>query len=332
MNRQTISVALCTYNGARYLTEQLASIAAQTRLPDDVVICDDGSRDASVSIARAFAERSPFEVQVHVNPQNVGFVANFAGAISRCSGDLTALSDQDDVWRYDKLERLEQALDQAPGAAAAFSNATLIDGDSRPLPGSLWEAVGFDAGRQASFAAEPLRELLRRNVVTGGALLLRSSYLPLLLPFPGSAPHDAWIALVLSIQSRLIALEAPLMSYRLHDSNQIGASGPGTLRSRLSVDGQRRNLSDLGRLIATAEHLRERMRRHAPGFRSSADDQMLDEFVRHATARCSYPRNRLARLPPILAEWRAGRYRSFAFRGAQTIIRDLLVAAAAPSQ
>ena len=327
MSRPTISVALCTYDGARYLEEQLASIASQTRLPDEVVICDDGSHDASVSIAQAFADRVPFAVQVHVNPQNVGFVANFQNVVARCSGDLIALSDQDDVWHSDKLDRMEQALHDAPDAAAAFSNATLIDGASQPLPGSLWEAVGFDARRQASFADGPLRELLRRNVVTGGTLLLRARHLPLLLPFPDSAPHDFWIALVLSVESRLIALADPCMSYRLHDANQIGASGPGTLRTRLSADSQRQNLADLGRLITTAEHLRERMRQNLPTFDGNADDQMLRAFIRHATTRRSYPRTRLARLPAVLREWNGGRYSTFAFRGAQTAIRDLLVAA-----
>jgi glycosyltransferase involved in cell wall biosynthesis len=105
--RTRISVALCTYNGERFLHQQLDSIAMQTRLPDELVVCDDRSTDRTLAIVREFAASAPYPVRVFENQANLGFAANFEGAIRRCDGDLIALSDQDDVWYPTRLERSE---------------------------------------------------------------------------------------------------------------------------------------------------------------------------------------------------------------------------------
>src|SRR5947209_20067608 len=116
----TISVALCTYNGAQYLLNQLTSIEAQTRRPDEVVICDDSSCDGTVELIRSWADAAPFPVRVHVNPRNVGAIKNFERAVSLSCGDLIALADQDDLWYPNKLGVLEQQLGDNPAAGLAF--------------------------------------------------------------------------------------------------------------------------------------------------------------------------------------------------------------------
>src|ERR1019366_197610 len=96
--KNRISVALCTYNGERFLSQQLASIGKQTRLPDELVVCDDSSTDRTVAIVREFAASVSFPVRVFENQRNLGSAANFERAIRLCDGDLIALSDQDDIW------------------------------------------------------------------------------------------------------------------------------------------------------------------------------------------------------------------------------------------
>src|SRR5882762_9087557 len=98
-----ISIAMCTYNGARYLREQLDSIAAQTRPPSELIVCDDNSLDETREIVAGFAASAPFPVRLGVNEQNLGSIRNFERAIKLCEGDLIALSDQDDVWLPEKL-------------------------------------------------------------------------------------------------------------------------------------------------------------------------------------------------------------------------------------
>src|SRR5258708_37621369 len=106
MKEQLLSVAMCTYNGARFLPEQLESIAAQTKLPDELVVCDDRSTDGSVEIIRSFAQRAPFEIRLDINANNLGSTKNFEKAIGLCQGEIIALADQDDVWCPQKLSRI----------------------------------------------------------------------------------------------------------------------------------------------------------------------------------------------------------------------------------
>src|SRR5215468_7332763 len=120
-----ISVAICTYNGARFVREQLASIAAQTRPPDELIVCDDGSKDATVEIINSFARASGFPVQLKINEARLGSTRNFDQALGLCNGEGIAFSDQDDVWLPQKLEMLEKHLMR--GAALAFTDGEVVD-------------------------------------------------------------------------------------------------------------------------------------------------------------------------------------------------------------
>ena len=99
----TISVAMATYNGGRYLREQLDSIRRQSLLPTELVVCDDGSSDDTVEILRAFAANAPFKVVIDAHGQKLGFTPNFLRAIAQCTGEIVALCDQDDQWDERKL-------------------------------------------------------------------------------------------------------------------------------------------------------------------------------------------------------------------------------------
>ncbi len=101
-----VSIAMCTYNGQRFLAQQLQSFLDQTVQPDELVVCDDVSSDDSVAVVEAFAARAPFAVRVFRNPQNLGYIRNFEQAIAQCTGDLVFLCDQDDVWDPHKIEKL----------------------------------------------------------------------------------------------------------------------------------------------------------------------------------------------------------------------------------
>jgi glycosyltransferase involved in cell wall biosynthesis len=138
-----ISVALCTYNGERFLPQQLASIQQQTRLPDEVVVCDDRSTDRTVEMVRAFAASVSFPVRVIVNERNLGSAANFAQAIELCAGNLVALSDQDDIWYPIRLERSEQELTEHPEAGLVFSDGDIIDDRDQLVGTRLWTYFGF---------------------------------------------------------------------------------------------------------------------------------------------------------------------------------------------
>ncbi len=139
----TISVAMCTFNGARFLRAQLESIARQRRPPDELVICDDGSSDGSVEILREFAAGASFSIRIFCNEKNLGSTQNFEKAIQLCKGDLIALCDQDDIWLPEKLSRLLQIFEQDSSLGGVFSDADLINENSQEIGKRLWQVHKF---------------------------------------------------------------------------------------------------------------------------------------------------------------------------------------------
>jgi glycosyltransferase involved in cell wall biosynthesis len=226
MSQSTVSVAMCCYNMAAYVEEQLDSIARQTRLPDELIICDDGSQDHSVDILRAFAARAPFPVTVVQNEQRLGCNRNFEKAISLCRGDIIFLSDHDDVWRPHKIKLILDLM-QDPSVGAAFGNAAVVGADLMPLGFTLWDTCNFNVERRNRFAAgEQFSELIANNVMQGAAAAFRSSFRSSIMPLPPEWQHDYWIALIVSALSQIGFTEETVLDYRQHNANLLGAGTP----------------------------------------------------------------------------------------------------------
>lgn len=202
-----ISIAMTTYNGARYLQAQLDSLIAQTRRPDELVVCDDGSTDATIEIVRRFAAAAPFPVHTRINPQRLGYAKNFERAISTCSGELIFLCDQDDVWLPDKLERIACEAAGRPDALLIMNDAEMVRGDgTRTGLTQLGQTLALGFGD--------------RNFTTGCCMAIRRRDLSLLLPVPDmDFVHDTWLnQLILQLDARYVVREV-LQLYRRHDSN-----------------------------------------------------------------------------------------------------------------
>ena len=107
-----ISIAIATYNGEKHLKEQLGSFVKQTRLPDELIVSDDLSSDNTFEIIKKFAEEAPFKVIYSQNKKTLGYAGNFSKALTKTSGDLILLSDQDDVWFNNKIETIEKVANE----------------------------------------------------------------------------------------------------------------------------------------------------------------------------------------------------------------------------
>lgn len=222
-----LSIAMCTYNGAAYLLEQLESLAAQTCLPDELVVCDDGSNDRTFEIITSFARQSPFPVRLSVNRKTLGSKKNFEHAISLCQGAIIFLCDQDDVWRADKLKLIEETFLAHPTIGLVFTDAEVVDEDLRIL------SLQSNAVKIEIPAAEPtdfFPSLLPRNLVTGATLAFRSNFRRLVLPIPDDTilQHDGWVALIIAAVAPVIFLTEPLIKYRQHAGQQIGVEIKGS--------------------------------------------------------------------------------------------------------
>lgn len=225
------SVALCTYQGAKYLAEQLSSLASQSRLPDELVICDDGSTDRTVEIIRTFANNTSIPVCLTINQARLGVVKNFEKAISLCSGELIALSDQDDVWHPEKLKVMEAKFLAAPNLGAVFSDAQIVDEHLDSLGYNLWQAIRFSPAEQHGvLTGNAFQVLLRHNVVTGATLAFRSVFRGSVIPIAETWMHDGWIAINIAARAEIAMINQPLIKYRQHGANQIGGRKLGLVK------------------------------------------------------------------------------------------------------
>lgn len=206
-----ISIAMATYNGARYLREQLDSFAAQHLLPDELVVCDDCSTDQTVAILNEFAATAPFAVQVHTNPRNLGYIANFGRALSLTTGDLIFLSDQDDVWQAEKLAVFERKAAAEPATLYFACDSQLCDGALNPGV-RLSENFRRIGARPETGAA-------------GSCTAIRRELLGLVLPMPDiDFPHDKWITALACAIGRWTYIDRPLQLFRRHGGNTSSGS------------------------------------------------------------------------------------------------------------
>lgn len=217
-----ISVAMCTYNGGRYLETQLESIASQSRLPCELVVCDDHSTDDTLTILKRFSAQAPFPVHVIQNGLRLGSTRNFDQAIGLARGEFIALCDQDDRWLPAKLERLFEVMQENPFLGGVFSDANLIDGDGRPIGSRLFERHKFTPAKQRRFLSCPTSTLLKHDVVTGATFMFRASIRRYCSPIPSSWVHDGWLAWMIALHARLGLVAEPLIEYRIHSGQQLG--------------------------------------------------------------------------------------------------------------
>ncbi len=319
MNTQlSLSIALTTYNGERYIAEQLDSIVRQTRLPDELVISDDASVDTTRAIVSDFAGRAPFPVRLLANSERLGSTRNFEVAIRACGGDIIFLCDQDDVWYPGKLALIEKRFMDDAGAGVVFTDADVVDQDLHPLGLRLWEAVRFSRPRQAQFdAGDAFSVLLKRYMVTGATMAFRSRYRDLLLPIPGIWVHDAWIAMLMGATSQLAALPTPLIAYRQHSANQIGIPRRGKNRGKTcaAIHGLQvlRYEEALRRLLEFGDRCPD----------SRHNIHRLEETLNFLRTVAALPDARWRRLPGALRELVALRYHRYA-KGFSSFRQDLL--------
>ena len=248
----SVSVALATYNGERFIDELFESLLAQQHTPSELVVCDDRSSDGTVAKVLAFAERAPFPVRLDVNERNLGPTKNFELAISRCEGEFIAMCDQDDVWYPDKLQRSVDALTRNEDVGYVFSDADMMDERGRPLDRRMWDAVGFwESRRQLARDGKLLQLLVVYTFVQGAATTFRSDLRELLLPIPHGWLHDAWIALLSAFVRPYLMIDEPLLRYRIHAEQEIGVpssvmpddTGLQKWKVRLPAGARRRSAS-----------------------------------------------------------------------------------------
>ena len=226
MNNKTIGVVLATYNGEKYIEQQLKSIVEQSCKPSKIVISDGGSSDNTTIIAERVLKSSKIKYKILISEQRLSVKENFQKGLENIETDYIFFSDQDDFWLREKIAITISYMEKN-NAVLAFSNAKLVD---KRLIGSekrsLWKKIKYyPLGTTVYSKGDDkfVYELLRHNVVTGMCACITKELKKKVLPFSEYSIHDSWIAINAINHGTVVAIDEKLVLYRQHDSNAIGA-------------------------------------------------------------------------------------------------------------
>jgi len=241
-----ISVAMTTFNGEKYIIKQLETIRKQTCMPDEVIICDDRSKDNTVQLIKDYI--SSYKLtgwKIIVNQNNLGFIENFRQAVSLTSGDIIFLADQDDEWKPEKLNTLSSLMRDNLNIDVLVTSVDFIDGEGKlitPNSDAKW-CKRMQKTQRGTLQQIDYMELCSGNFAPGCTLCMRRSLADEFVCFDNSwkIPHDWLISLLAARKNSCYMLFEPLINYRLHSNNTIGVA-PSSVRS---YDKDLQRLNDL---------------------------------------------------------------------------------------
>lgn len=220
-----ISVCIATYNGEKYIKEQLESILSQIGENDEVIISDDSSTDNTVEIINSFND---CRIKIYKNTKEKGYTRNFENALEKANGDVIFLSDQDDVWVENKVNKMIKILEKYD---FAVSDNYIVNENLEVISKSHFEVYKTSKGF--------IRNLLLPRYV-GACMAFKKNVLQKSLPFPNNAKlsaHDYWISLIAEMYFKCYKLDEQLLLYRRHGANASsgGEKSKNSLSHKLKV-------------------------------------------------------------------------------------------------
>jgi glycosyltransferase involved in cell wall biosynthesis len=300
-----ISIAMATYNGALYLREQLDSFLGQTRLPDELIVSDDGSTDSTREIVLSYKITAPFPVIFIENEIRLGYAKNFERALLACTGDLIFLSDQDDWWYPHKIAKMEELAEDNRRASVFIHNARLSGSDLQPTSQTLFS--------QATLKRKS------DGVKLGACMALRRSFAYMCLPVPPhSIGHDGWFSSIAAGLGEKLINDAELQIWRRNEFATSGHRLSNKLGRRMSVVCKWLNGEQLELLSIRTEFLIQAIETMLSGVLEEKRKRMAFRFLRELKgkslilnirrdARCNSRVKRIAILVKLI---RSKRYES----------------------
>lgn len=259
---------LCTYNGEKFLREQLQSLLGQDWPHVEIVVSDDGSTDSTISILQEFETDARFRITYQ--KVNLGAVANFEFATSQASGAYIAFSDQDDIWHPGKLRKLYEGMQQQ---LLVYSDSELVNEAGASLHRKLSDLRRFGA-------VSDTRGFIFSNVVWGHAMMVRRELVPHVLPIPSHVPHDIWFAAKAAALSGINYVDEALTLYRQHESTVTT-----TIAQKATARKHEQRYRDFAGKLKWIEILRHNAREEERAFY----DRLYDLFARKANGRFVTP-------------------------------------------
>ncbi len=231
-----VSIVLATYNGEKYLVQQLNSLFAQTYSHLEIIAVDDVSADNTVAILQQYAQLHP-NMQVHVNPRNLGFIKNFEKGCTLSTGEFIAFCDQDDYWEKEKIAKLVNAIGDH---LVVYSNSAICDENLQPTGRNISDLVHFKAWNNCLQLAVFCR-------IYAHTLLFTKAFFEQAQPFLPVIPPDWWLPYLSTFGGGMVYYPEALVRYRQHSENVTGVIGNKS-KNQQTVSRAQRKYSDLEKI------------------------------------------------------------------------------------
>lgn len=219
-----IDILMATYNGEKYLAAQIDSIMGQSFQNFQLFIRDDCSTDATPKIIKEFTKKFPSKIISLPAERNLGIIANFSALMEASESPYIMLSDQDDIWEKDKIEKTiaeMSALEKCHGSEIPLlvhTDLRVVDHNLQLIDPSFWRHMKLTPD-----SSHTVQKLILQNVVTGCSMLMNKKLLEMSLPIPKEAMmHDWWLALVAAAFGKISCVKTPTILYRQHNNNALG--------------------------------------------------------------------------------------------------------------
>lgn len=219
---EQVDILMATYNGEKYLKEQLESILNQTYTNIRLLINDDCSTDKTIEILKEY-EQKDNRIYVQYNKENLGSIKNFENLLSRVENKYFMLADQDDVWMPQKVEKSLDKITKE-NADLVFTDLEAVDENLKTITPSVVRYMGF---KKNIDKYNDYKLVFLRNCVTGCTIISKKELIKKYIPIPNKEPmvHDWWMALMIAQDGKLAFLDEPTIKYRQHGKNQLGIFG-----------------------------------------------------------------------------------------------------------
>ena len=229
-----ISIAMTTYNGEKYLREQLDSILNQTYKDFELIICDDCSTDSTVQIIKSYIDP---RIKLFINEKNLGFKKNFEKAIKLCTGEYIALSDQDDIWENNKLELCINNIGEHD---LICTNSEIINSENISQNYTMKDVLKIKKIPNDQYKI--FSHLILTNFVQGSTILAKRDFILSTLPIPSNFQfHDHWFGIIASINNGVKYLDISTLKYRKHE-NQITTNTVENLKKEITNRTSKENI------------------------------------------------------------------------------------------
>ena len=217
---EKVDILLATYNGEKYLREQIDSILNQTHTEFRLLISDDGSTDGTREILKEYKEKDA-RIDVFFQENNLGVVKNFEFLLEKVEAKYYMFSDQDDIWKETKIEKSLNKIEE--GFDLVYSDLEVVDENLNVTYSSYWKLKGIynKIKKYNNFES-----LYLNNFITGCTMISKKELINSFMPLPNTSKfvlHDYWISLIISQNGKIAYIEEPLIKYRQHKNNKVGS-------------------------------------------------------------------------------------------------------------